>query len=103
MLNKMYRDSHSHLLWLSCVLPKVRDLEAEPSRGRASWEMIMPLGYHPWNGLPSHPGKLGLTYLGELKQSQVVTKAASSVTPCFFSHVSLLYISTWSSYGDNVC
>lgn len=39
-------------------------------------------------------GKLGLTYLDELKQSQVAAKAASSVTPCFFSHVSLLYKST---------
>lgn len=38
--------------------------------------------------------KLGLTYLDELKLSQVVTKAASLVIPCFFSHVPLLYKST---------
>lgn len=43
---------------------------------------------------PISSGKLGLTYLDELKQSQVVSKAASSVTPCFFSHVSLLYKTT---------
>lgn len=48
----------------------------------------------PLEWIAISPGKLGLTYLGELKQSQVVTKAASSVTPCFFSHVPLIYKST---------